>query len=206
MSTQAKNRTLCYIVGVMLLAIAYLGNMKEPQPSRATTQILIPQLSPIFIKIPEPTYAFVDEFECLRTNLYHEAGNQGRRGMEAVALVTLTRVKTKHYPDTVCGVVTQAVVVNGAVKRNRCQFSWYCDGKSDVPNLKNKLEQEAWDRATLVAREALEGKVKDFLGGATHYHATYVNPKFANVPQRYHRVAKVGIHVFYRDIALKYRT
>lgn len=198
MTTQAKNRILAYIVMAMLAFLAIVGQAVKAPEKPATA--FLPTDKPVFIAVEEPAYDKT-EFECMRTNLYFEAGNQKRRGIEAVALVTLNRTKTKHYPPSVCGVV-KAWAYD---KRGRkvCQFSWYCDGKSDRPNLKNKLEREAWDRATMVAEAAMEGRLRDFLGRATHYHANYANPDWANAPKRYHRIAVVGTHIFYRDIALK---
>lgn len=204
MTTAAKNQVLATVV-LSMLFIIFIGLFNKTETE--TTAVFIPTSNPITVNLPakRKAVASVDkaEFECLRMNIYHEAGNQSRRGMEAIALVTMNRAKTKHYPETICGVVKQAVVRNGVVVRNKCQFSWYCDGKSDMPNLHNKLEVEAWERATAVATAAMNGKVHDFLGRATHYHATYVNPAFANVPSRYKRVAAVGIHIFYRDVKLK---
>lgn len=200
MTTQAKNRILAYLVMAMLLTVVIVGN--SPVQS-ATTPVTTTHLTPIFVEIPaapEPPAFDEAEFDCLRTNIYFEAGNQSDRGMKAVALVTLNRTKTKHYPPTVCGVV-KAWAYNKRGKKV-CQFSWYCDGKSDVPNLDNPLEVIAWERATMVALQAMQGEIEDFLGRATHYHAHYVNPKWANVPERYRHLAVVGSHLFYRDIKL----
>lgn len=198
MTTQAKNRTLAYIVMAMLALVVIVS--QRPESTNSSVTIMLPKDQPVLVVIEEPS---IDEaeFECLRTNLYFEAGDQTVKGMEAVALVTLNRTKTKHYPGTVCEVVKAYAVVKSG--RKVCQFSWYCDGKTDVPNLANTLERKAWDKATRVATAAMEGKIKDFLGRATHYHANYVNPDWANVPKRYRRLTSVGTHIFYRDIALK---
>ena len=70
------------------------------------------------------------QIDCLATNIYHEARSESTIGKIAVAWVTVNRVNTEQYPDTVCGVVHDAVLdSNGNPKRNKCQFSWYCDGK-----------------------------------------------------------------------------
>lgn len=196
MTTQAKNKLLAYVVMAMLAVVVYAGTRK---PASNSTTILLPKATPVLVALEEPSFDKA-EFECMRANLYFEAGDQRKRGMEAVALVTLNRTKTKHYPSTVCDVVKAHVVYRG---RKVCQFSWYCDGKSDRPRIHNKLERDAWERATTVAEAAMKGKLRDFLGRATHYHANYVNPNWANVPKRYRRVAVVGTHIFYRDVALK---
>lgn len=44
---------------------------------------------------------------CLAEAMYYEARGEGRKGQEAVALVTLNRVKHKRYPNTICSVVYQ---------------------------------------------------------------------------------------------------
>ena len=87
------------------------------------------------------------QIECLATNIYHEARSESTIGKIAVAWVTVNRVNTERYPDTVCGVVYDAVLDSkGNPKRHQCQFSWYCDGKSD--DIKNK---DAWYEAVQIA-------------------------------------------------------
>ena len=71
-------------------------------------------------------------------NIYFEAGNQPVAGKVAVSLVVLNRVEHHAYPDNVCDVIYQAQMRenwkgNLVPVRNRCQFSWFCDGKSDEP-------------------------------------------------------------------------
>jgi len=72
---------------------------------------------------------------CLALNIYHEARNQPVAGQIAVSEVVLNRVADSKYPNTICEVVYQAKYKKGSNLpiRNQCQFSWYCDGKSDKP-------------------------------------------------------------------------
>src|SRR6056300_549570 len=78
---------------------------------------------------------FLEQHQCMAMNIYHEARSDGKLGQKAVGFVTLNRVQSKHYPSTPCDVVYQAQLnANGKPKRNKCQFSWYCDGKKDDPN------------------------------------------------------------------------
>jgi spore germination cell wall hydrolase CwlJ-like protein len=144
------------------------------------------------------------EFDCLRKNIYFEAGNQPMKYKQAVAFVTLHRTKAKHFPSTICGVVKQARLDRkGKPIRAQCQFSWYCDGKDDVPNLKNKLEREAWEESTIAARDVLNGRVKDFLPWtASHYHANYCSPGWSK-SSRFALVKRLGTHLFYSDLKLK---
>jgi spore germination cell wall hydrolase CwlJ-like protein len=177
----------------MLSSLVVIGQKPDPKVESLPLPKPIPEeitVTPV-AKTAEVKVPHSPEFECLRKNVYFEAGNQDLKGKEVIALVTLTRTKVKHYPSTICGVVKQ-----------KAQFSWCWDGKSDKPNLKNVLERKAWDEATRVATLAMAGKIKDFTHGATHYHATYVNPSWAT-SSRMQRVAQVGTHILYRDVLAK---
>ena len=130
---------------------------------------------------------------CLAMNLYHEARGEPLAGQLTVGYSTMNRVADKRYPDTVCGVVHQAKyhgwdLVNPI--RNRCPYSWYCDGKSDTPQ-----DGTAMLEATILAQNIIAGRVTDISEGATHYHATYVSPYWANEMTV---VLTVGDHLFYR--------
>ena len=75
---------------------------------------------------------------CLAQNIYFESANQSFAGRVAVANVVLNRVEDAQFPDTICGVVYQAEMEenwkgNLLPVLHRCQFSWYCDGKGDLP-------------------------------------------------------------------------
>ena len=122
---------------------------------------------------------------CLALNIYHEARSEPRKGQEAVAAVTINRVASSKFPDSVCGVVQQ-----GGKKLNRCQFSWWCDRHSDKPR-----EAKAWARAKDLSREALDGKLSDPTNGALYYHANYVKPKWSRT---FHKTSKIGRHLFYK--------
>lgn len=199
MTPQAKNQFLAFMcIGMMLVTLvtACQTQPAKPQP----ISILIPKDTPEFVEVPaEPAYNKHD-FECLRTDLYFEAGNQSKHGMEAAALVVLIRTKTKGYPSTVCGVVKDWAFTKRGHKV--CAFSWYCDRKSDIPNLNNKAEREAWEQASVIAERALKGEVKNTIGRATHYHADYVHPRWADA-KRFRLLGKVGKHLFYEDTLRK---
>ena len=137
-------------------------------------------------------------FVCLALNTYHEAKNQSLVGQIATAQVVMNRVEDTRFPNTVCEVVKEGPTRPSWEDpekeypiKHRCQFSWYCDGKSDVP--KNK---KAWKKAQDVAFLVLYNKIQlDVTEGATHYHATYVRPSWAKTKKRTTRIEK---HIFYR--------
>ena len=149
-------------------------------------------------------YDYQDEVKCLAQNVYFEARDQPTKGQIAVALVTLNRVNSRRFPNNICKVIHQASrYSSGKLKKNKCHFSWYCDGLSDKP--KDKL---AWKISILIARAMLKeagAKIKrhgevwtieDFLHGATHYHRKDVNPYWNN---RMIKVTTIGDHVFWKD-------
>lgn len=140
-----------------------------------------------------------EDLTCLATNIYFEAKNQSVLGQMAVAYVTLNRVKHSNYPDTICEVVKQAIVSKWHLKntgkivpiRNKCQFSWYCDGRSD--KIKNK---EAYNKALEIAGYVLMlYPTSDITDGSTHYHANYVNPKWNRSLKK---VVSIEEHIFYK--------
>ena len=145
--------------------------------------------------------ALEKSIECMAMNIYHEARNESLEGQQAVAFVTMNRVKSDLFPNTVCEVVYQARISRWHLKnsgktvplRNQCQFSWYCDGKPDVVYQPAKYE-EARD----VAYDVIMGynTMVDLTYGSLWYHADYVNPYWAS---SYDRVVQIDTHIFYRE-------
>ena len=130
---------------------------------------------------------------CLSLNIYYEARNQPLRGQMAVAEVVLNRVEDDRFPDTICEVVMEGPTYSWKPDfpvRHRCQFSWYCDGKSDTP-----LEFEAWNTSVMVAENLLANVPPRLLEGATYYHATDVNPSWAKEKIF---IKRIGDHLFYK--------
>lgn len=123
---------------------------------------------------------------CLAMNIYHEARNESFKSMMAVAEVTMNRVEDPRFPDNVCDVVKEGYVEG----RKDCQFSWYCDDQSD------RMREEDFEAvATLIAVDYLTGLKTNFTNGATHYHATYVNPYWADSLTQ---TVQIDSHIFYR--------
>ena len=131
---------------------------------------------------------------CLALNTYHEAKNQSMIGQVATAQVVMNRVADRRYPNTVCEVVKQGPKYKGSdvPVRHKCQFSWFCDGKSDEP----RRDSKEWFKAQDYARIVLSGRIAlDVTEGATHYHATYVKPSWATTKTR---TTRIESHIFYR--------
>ena len=157
-----------------------------------TTLLDIPNRHRNYNKSPDLVLTDPQELECMSMNIYFEAALESTAGKLAVAQVTLNRVKSNHYPNTVCSVVKQGRHhESGFPVRDRCQFSWYCDGKHDTPSM-----GKMWGESQKVAIYVLENaKLLDITDGATHYHADYIeNPRWAIAR---HRTMQIDTHIFY---------
>ena len=147
------------------------------------------------------------ELYCLAMNIYFEAKSEPIAGQSAVADVVLNRVNDARYPNSICEVVLQGPVRESWKTKkdpdlpkeerkfnpvkHKCQFSWYCDGKADKVR-----DGDAWRKAQEIAyRIVNESKFRGVTESSTHYHATYVSPKWA--PQL-DLVGRIGTHIFYR--------
>jgi len=132
------------------------------------------------------------QVQCMALNVYYEARGSNLADQAAVADVVMNRVNDSRYPDTVCSVVKQGLKdSNGNMRRNKCQFSWYCDGKHDRPQ-----DEDRWVEAQSIAWNMVEeNKYRGITEGATHYHADYVEPRWASTLQL---VGRIGAHIFYR--------
>jgi N-acetylmuramoyl-L-alanine amidase len=128
---------------------------------------------------------------CIATAIYWEARDQSIEGQLAVASVISNRVESKRFPNNPCDVVTQGPVVGLWPARNRCQFSFYCDGKRDTPENK-----EAFNIAISLAFLSLVGIVPDNTENALFYHADYVEPWWAAAMDI---TTIIGNHKFYRE-------
>ena len=139
-----------------------------------------------------------DDVDCMALNIYHEAKNQSMIGQVAVALVVMNRVNDNRYPNRICEVIKEGPTrpswkdpTKEHPIKHRCQFSWWCDGKSDEPLYDSRAWRVAQDYAYLV----LTRRIMDVTEGATHYHASYVRPAWAKTKTR---TTRIETHIFYR--------
>ena len=165
-------------------------------------------VAPLNPLITGSTQTFVDprSVECLALNMYHEARNQGSAGLLAVTAVVFNRVNDKRFPNTVCEVIEQGPTRESWKTKqtpdpsdakfypikNRCQFSWYCDGKSDVPK-----QKKTYERLLTIAESIVYNRIPfiDITDGALFYHADYVTPSWAKTKIR---TVEIEDHIFYR--------
>lgn len=129
-----------------------------------------------------------DELLCLACNIFHESGNQSLNGKIAVGAVTINRVKSLYYPNSICGVVWQ-----------KKQFSWTNDKNSE-----KTTSGPWWNQARDVAKGFLlatgkpHGAFRDPTDCALFYHADYVNPNW-NRDRGMKLTKQIGNHLFYKN-------
>jgi hypothetical protein len=194
--TSLKTRNFANFISVFLL-VPLAAHASDEQPilleefGVLIEETLIQQLKNIQNIIQQMRYhwyfAYVDidkEINCLARNIYFESKGEPYDGQLAVGLVTINRVKTAGFPTTICAVVWQ-----------KHQFSWTRDGRSDKPQ-----HPDMWNQAQEIARLLLGSKtldaVEDITMGATHFHATYIKPRWG---KRLERTIRIGNHIFYRQ-------
>ena len=194
-------RLVTFFLGTWLVVyaiIAVTSNVKAPA-NQAVGAETIEIINTAVKQSPVDMRHVRRELDWLARNIYWEARSEPVEGMIAVAQVTLNRVAHKSFPDDICDVVyqgpTKASWKDKSVYypvKHRCQFSCYCDGKSDrIPS----VNQTIFDRCYEVARLVLiEGTRLPNIKQAIFYHADYVSPDW-----RYPKLAKIGTHIFYGD-------
>jgi len=125
------------------------------------------------------------ETECLAKNIYFEANTESVEGKLAVATVTMNRVQSHIFPKTVCGVVLDQ-------SSRGCQFSWVCDGKSDIVR-----DRHAYMESVRIAEDVLlsNRRSRIITPDVLYYHANYVNPAWARTKKLF---TTIGAHLFYR--------
>ncbi|MCW2272116.1 Spore cortex-lytic enzyme precursor [compost metagenome] len=133
---------------------------------------------------PAGQAALDDAITCMARSIYWESKGGQARDMEAVASVVMNRLGHEGFPDTVCGVVKQGS------ETGNCQFSWWCDGRSD-----SVQEETRYAIAKEIARKALNRQLEDRTQGALYFHDRNVKPDWARA---YVKTTETGDFLFYK--------
>lgn len=133
---------------------------------------------------PDGREGLDDAITCLARTIYWEARGEDAASMEAVAGVVMNRLGHEGFPQSVCAVVRQGN------EQGACQFSWWCDGRSDQAK-----EDESYAVAKEIARRALNRQLRDRTGGALYFHHRGVQPGWS---RQYRKTAEIGEFVFYK--------
>lgn len=183
---------LCLVLVLSAVEVSKADGLAQTQiklMGRDNAELQQKNITPFIKTEPrDPLNRYISaEVHCLALNIYFEARSEPAAGQRAVGHVVMNRVAHPAYPDSVCKVVQQG----GEEVLYGCQFSWWCDGRSDRP--RNK---KAWDESLRLAWEIYLGLSQDTTDGALWYHATYVKPYWSEILLPGDRI---GQHIFYLE-------
>ena len=146
-----------------------------------------------------------DELKCMAENIYFEGRAEPMMGKVAIGKVVMNRIDSDRHPNTVCGVVhegphreswkTRGKDVPDEDRkffplRNKCDFSWYCDGKPDIPE-----DSKTWEECLKLANMIMDEGMFDFTHGSTHYHNDQVDPYWN---KHLKKTLVIDNHIFYK--------
>ena len=141
----------------------------------------------------------LDELKCMAENIYFEGRAEPLMGKVAIGHVVMNRVASDRHPDTICEVVHEGphreswktrgkAVADSERKffpiRNKCDFSWYCDGERDIIWVSYmdgtiiEANMTAWRDSVHMALMVMNGDLKDNTGGADHYYNYHISSPY----------------------------
>jgi len=164
--------------GVLEQNAAAEGSKALPSPSQIITKPEAQAVDPVGEE------SLNDAITCLSRTIYWEARGDGAAGMEAIANVVMNRLGHEGFSNTICEVVMQGR------EQGACQFSWWCDGRSDDAG-----EEKSYAIAKEIARKALNRQLTDRTGGALYFHQRKATPSWST---EYIKTVEVGEFVFYK--------
>ena len=158
------------------------------------------------------------ELKCMAENIYFEGRAEPMVGKIAIAKVVMNRIDSPLHPNTICEVVhegphreswkTRGKDVDDSERkffplRNKCDFSWYCDGKKDIvwvsymDGTPIETNATAWRDSINVALFVMTGELNDPTNGADHYYNYNIsNPYWVGEMTE---TAVIGNHRFMKE-------
>lgn len=173
--------TVIIVASLFILPILFMSQIEDAYTAEDTTQQQDTQGSNLY----------VEDVTCLADTVYFEARSENILGQLAVAQVVMNRVFSSNGLDTVCDVVYKGKMSkSGRMIKNKCQFSFYCDGKPERIH-----DIEGYNQSSVVATLSMSGVYIQGLEEATSFHAVGSKPKW--VKQKVF-LRRVGNHMFYK--------
>ena len=139
------------------------------------------------------------ELKCMAQNIYFEGRAEPLMGKVAIGHVVMNRVASDRHPNTICEVVHEGPhreswktrgkdVADEDRKffpiRNKCDFSWYCDGEKDIiwvsymDGTPIEANATAWRDSIHMALLVMHGEIKDNTKGADHYYNYHISSPY----------------------------
>ncbi|MBU4263104.1 MAG: cell wall hydrolase [Proteobacteria bacterium] len=154
------------------------GSKALPSPSEIITKSEAQAVDPV------GTEPLDEAITCLSRTIYWETKGEEAASMEAIANVVMNRLGKKGFPNTICEVVRQGR------EQGACQFSWWCDGRSD-----DAEDDKSYGIAKEIARKALNRQLTDRTGGALYFHHREVTASWS---AEYIKTVEIGKLIFYK--------
>lgn len=167
--------------GVLEQNAAAEGSKDLPSPSEIIAKHEAQAVDPVGQKPLD------DAITCLSRTIYWEARGEETADMEAIASVVMNRLGHEGFANTICEVVMQGS------EQGACQFSWWCDGRSD-----DAENEKSYATAKEIARKSLNLQLTDRTGGALYFHQRKEDPNWA---AKYIKTVEIGEFIFYRPHA-----
>lgn len=175
-------RSLYLIVFILAFSTAYnsKNSTVEVQPIDLSVPVIKSLKEQIFFKS-----SMVDlsekEYNCLVTNVYHEARGEPMTGKIAVAQITINRLESGRWGNDICKVIYA-----------KHQFSWTSRKKLPVPT------GTALEESKTAVEHVLLGNRISKLHDSLFYHATWIDkPNWTSVMKE---KKTIGQHVFYASL------
>lgn len=191
-------------VGIVLSFCLLMGLFLYPKQETVEPDPVVVPIEIELVGPPEPLQEKLlyseRDIECLALNSYYEARSESVAGQVAVAQVVMNRVKSNKFPNTICEVIQHGKTRinwkgNVVPVLNQCHFSWWCDGKSDIP-----VDVRTYHSILDLVTDILYLDTVDITEGSLYYHADYVTPYWA---PSFEMVTKIDRHIFYVDLNSK---
>jgi spore germination cell wall hydrolase CwlJ-like protein len=173
--------------------IASTQRKEKPMRSFILSLLLLASFNVIADEVELTPYQ-ENQISCLAQNIFFESGAEPKTGQVAVGMVTMNRVNSGKFPDSVCGVVKQKV-------KGLCQFSWVCNPSKKINAFKNtNTYKQAHELATHIYLQ--HEQIPDITKGAMYFHTVYVHPNWTNLK----KTTRIGQHIFYKQKESKFKT
>jgi len=170
---------------VKLIAITILCCALWVKPLNATEDFFMNSFENNSELSKNPPKVFdMKEYNCLKSILWHEARNQGERGIKGVLSVVINRKNHPAYPRTYCQIENQPK-----------QFSYVKQGRK--PNIKPKpTEEKILEQISELAYNAVSGSFRPiFPSNILHYTRKEIKNSWTKQKKEY---TIIQDHKFYQ--------
>lgn len=205
-------RSILILGSVLSIVVGFIETQDEAQAQGPVTefdQFDLPEMDKeltedLIFDNPKPKKPYTPSEKHIRAEkllaamMFGECRGQGAECMHAVGHVAMNRARLnldKRYGRGLSGVVLRHKAFSCFLTSdpNKKVIDRALAGKLNPNTQTGKM----WDLAVNISNELMHNPRPDPTNGSTHYHAPYVNPKWAN-DRGMVRQARIAGHIFYK--------